>query len=410
MSSEAVYTISIELLDIEQALSVRKRKGVRTRPYQIHDPQHLDTPTGLPADLDQEARRSAAPPSTSLQSLFEGWSSPSPSAQPTRDDPTPQEPLNPQATAFEPAPLHYYGPRNKFSTTIKPPFEPFRRLDWRFGRIYVDMQDPESSSSAQAPTEAVDVGFGIVRLRRQPLSPESVHQRHQQQQESRSPQLFPEAGQAGDGRTLAILALPPIMTISDFLKFVAGAEEMVSHIRILRDEGASRSLALMRFRSAAEAELFRNEFNAKPFWAMTPDEVCHVVQVASIEVSNSSTVPFTFPTGDISNAPTSVGSASVAPELPVRLKFNFDVLMTALLTPLMGTVLCRLFRALRRQHHRLDHHPLSTHISLLLSQQMGQRQMSRLPLHANLRQGQECPAATGRRRVQPHSLRSVRGV
>lgn len=314
MTSDAVYTVSIEVLDLEQAVLARKRAGIRTRPYQVHDPTHLDTPTGLPADLDREARQST-PPSDTLVTLLQGWAA---SLPPLYSSALTQDRLNPQATAFAPS----YSRKSKFSTTIKPPFEPFRRLDWRFGKIFVDMQDEQKQV-----TDAVDVGFGIIRLRRQPLTPNASappnkpkpSSSKQLQDASSEPPLPPV--DVGDGCTLAILALPPVMTISDFLQFVAPGEEMISQIRILRDEAASRSLALMRFRSATEAELFRDEFNAKPFWAMSPDELCHVVQVASIEVRNTSMVPFTFPSTasveDANQSATASSSSAAATELPV---------------------------------------------------------------------------------------------
>lgn len=277
-----VYTVSIELLDVEQAVALRKHAGVLARPQQ--DPHSLDTPTGLPGDLDHRARTSSTSTAT-LSKLFEGWASTVPPASST--------PLNPQAVEFDPShqtrrPSH----KHRFSTTIKPPFEPFRRLDWRFGRLQVDMR---RSASPGNMAHSVDVGFGTIRLRRKTATEQ------------------PAA--SGDGCTLAVLALPPIMTIADFLQFVAPAEDMIRQISILRDEDASRSMALMRFRSAPEAELFQEEFNAKPFWAMSPDEVCHVVYVASIEVRKTASVPFTFPTStSILEEP--AASSSTTQELP----------------------------------------------------------------------------------------------
>lgn len=306
--------ISIELLDISQAISLRQRNGAVTRPYQAQDPQHLDTPTGLPADLDLETRQSSTPV-TPVHQLLAGWCSFQPH-KPVSDQ------LNPEAASFDPSSQHR--PRSKskskFSTTIKPVFTPYRRLDWRFGRILVDMQDygevPQAGRSSS--TESINVGFGLIRLRRQPSSSQEHDASSPSAAASAEPVTSDAPADLGDGCTLAILALPPIMTVSDFLQFVAPGEEMIRHIAILRDQGASRSMALIRFRSAPEAELFRDEFNAKPFWAMSPEEVCHAVQVKEVEVKTTSTPPFTFPTAMDEPSGSSQTSASPMLELPVR--------------------------------------------------------------------------------------------
>jgi BRCA1-associated protein len=80
-----------------------------------------------------------------------------------------------------------------------------------------------------------------------------------------------------------------------------------------RDALPNRVTALLKFRDADDAELFLDEFNGKPFWAMLDDEVCHIVRIKSVDVVATTTPPFTFPLDD---GPPSTPTGSATHELP----------------------------------------------------------------------------------------------
>lgn len=76
------------------------------------------------------------------------------------------------------------------------------------------------------------------------------------------------------------------MTPADFISFVTPDPDSLdhfSHIRIIRDGSPSRSIALLKFRTKADADEFGHEYNGRTFLPTDP-EVCHVVRVRSVEV------------------------------------------------------------------------------------------------------------------------------
>ena len=90
-----------------------------------------------------------------------------------------------------------------------------------------------------------------------------------------------------DGYMVGVLAVPSWMTPSDFLAFVAPAEDGMAHIRMIRyvscsifsihptncalyrDTAPNRSIALIKFRKAENALEFAEAYNGKKFNSMT---------------------------------------------------------------------------------------------------------------------------------------------
>ena len=89
-----------------------------------------------------------------------------------------------------------------------------------------------------------------------------------------------------DGYMVGVLAVPSWMTPSDFLAFVAPAQEDMSHLRMVRwvscrqqhrvcikhefcrDTAPNRSIALIKFRKPESALEFAEAYNGKTFNSM----------------------------------------------------------------------------------------------------------------------------------------------
>ena len=91
-----------------------------------------------------------------------------------------------------------------------------------------------------------------------------------------------------DGYMVGVLAVPSWMTPSDFLAFVAPAQEDMAHLRMIRwvsrtkylhsfyevrsshnrDTAPNRSIALIKFRKAESALEFAEAYNGKAFNSM----------------------------------------------------------------------------------------------------------------------------------------------
>jgi BRCA1-associated protein len=91
-----------------------------------------------------------------------------------------------------------------------------------------------------------------------------------------------------DGYMLGVLAVPSWMTPSDFLAFVAPAQEGMAHLRMIRcvscikvspfifmkvwsshrDTAPNRSIALIKFRKVESALEFAEAYNGKAFNSM----------------------------------------------------------------------------------------------------------------------------------------------
>lgn len=197
--------------------------------------------------------------------------------------------------------------------------------DWRFDSISIlsiDMHAPSLAPNAgglatkgsfiPSDPKDTDVGWGVVHLYR------DGHE---------TPGLYDEAhdgagttsGDASDAEctTLCILAVPAYMTPSDFLGFMGEqTREDVSHFRLVRTSRANKYMVLMKFRNAAKARAWRQEWNGKAFNSMEP-EYCHVVFVKSITFQNgdSTTDPSSFP--DLTNDPFAPASAKQPPIAPL---------------------------------------------------------------------------------------------
>ncbi|KZV71577.1 zf-UBP-domain-containing protein [Peniophora sp. CONT] len=198
--------------------------------------------------------------------------------------------------------------------------------DYRYGRLSVDWVDFEYNMSfAQAtrgPAVAsftpmrtksgtVDLPEGIVRVFREASqrTPEEPRSPSAQNEPSEPPLASREIlleGADVDGVTLGVLAVPAWMTASDFLTFVAPAQEGMAHLRMIRDSQENRSIVLINFRTEEAAREFAEEYNGRAFNSLEP-ETCHVVRVASVRIDPSDT---------LAQSITRLGSQAPAHELP----------------------------------------------------------------------------------------------
>lgn len=69
-----------------------------------------------------------------------------------------------------------------------------------------------------------------------------------------SSDLLPASADPSDGRLVCVLAVPAYFTPADFLAYVGRAEGEMECLRMIRDVSPSRSLVLIRFRTADAAE------------------------------------------------------------------------------------------------------------------------------------------------------------
>ncbi|KAH7929115.1 BRCA1-associated protein [Leucogyrophana mollusca] len=128
-----------------------------------------------------------------------------------------------------------------------------------------------------------------------------------------------------DGIMLGVLAVPSWMTPSDFLAFVAPAAEGMAHLRLIRDSAPNRSVAIIKFRQADEANEFAEAYNGKPFNSMDP-ETCHVVHVLSVQIDTDDAVSTA-----ISHLGSPQSSMYELPTCPVCLE-RMDSAVTGLIT------------------------------------------------------------------------------
>lgn len=136
---------------------------------------------------------------------------------------------------------------------------------------FVPLQRHHKSGSTDLPE-------GVVHMFRDMANKQSLDEL-----EIRTQALALEPHTEEDGVILAVLAVPPWMTPSDFLAFVGPVADGIAHLRIVHDFAPNRSIALIKFSSPAVASDFAAEFNGKPFNSMEP-EICHVVHVLSVVV------------------------------------------------------------------------------------------------------------------------------
>ena len=125
------------------------------------------------------------------------------------------------------------------------------------------------------PSIASSSGFtnlpdGIVRIFRERSS--ALHAEPSSPSTSRA--AHNEAGPSSEGAhkddtqestIVAVLAVPPWMTPSDFLAFVAPAAEGMKLLRLIRDISPNHTMVVIQFREADSAQEFIDEFNGRQF-------------------------------------------------------------------------------------------------------------------------------------------------
>ena len=90
-------------------------------------------------------------------------------------------------------------------------------------------------------------------------------------------------GGSGLGRTVAVVSLPPHMTVADFIKFVATHSASIRHIRTAQDPARCRYLILVTLKSRRSAHAFIQEFHGRHFSSLEP-ELCHVVRAQDVQL------------------------------------------------------------------------------------------------------------------------------
>ena len=217
---------------------------------------------------------------------------------------------------------------------VKPPKRPthkraqsFAHRDWRFDTIAllsIDMSLTHPSHGPNAGGLATKGKFVPADPRHTELGWGVVHLYRDGQE---TPGLHDESEAAGgefnahDCTTLCILAVPSYMTPSDLLGFMGEqTREHVSHFRLIRTSRANKYMVLMKFREAAKARQWRNEWDGKAFNSMeacygsilrssleiankNKPEYCHVVFVKSINFQHADSTrdPTSYP--DLTNDP-----------------------------------------------------------------------------------------------------------
>nr|XP_006640510.1 PREDICTED: BRCA1-associated protein [Lepisosteus oculatus] len=85
---------------------------------------------------------------------------------------------------------------------------------------------------------------------------------------------------------LCILAVPAAMTSHDLMKFVAPFNEVMEHMKIIRDSTPNQYMVLLKFSSQADADSFYTNCNGRQFNSIE-DAVCQLVYVERAEVIKS---------------------------------------------------------------------------------------------------------------------------
>ncbi|XP_042589206.1 BRCA1-associated protein-like [Cyprinus carpio] len=85
---------------------------------------------------------------------------------------------------------------------------------------------------------------------------------------------------------LCILTVPTTMTSHDLMKFVAPFNDVMEHMKIIRDSMPNQYMVLVKFRRQADADSFYTECNGRQFNSIE-DAVCQLVYVERAEVIKS---------------------------------------------------------------------------------------------------------------------------
>jgi hypothetical protein len=83
--------------------------------------------------------------------------------------------------------------------------------------------------------------------------------------------------------TIAFLAVPSYLSPTDFLSFLGSFQSYFSHIRIFRDSIPARYLVFAKTKDSSIRTII-DQFNGRPFSALEPSVVCHVVPIHSIHI------------------------------------------------------------------------------------------------------------------------------
>ncbi|KAI0320885.1 BRCA1-associated protein [Amylostereum chailletii] len=214
--------------------------------------------------------------------------------------------------------------------------------DYRYGNIRVDWVDFDNMSTMVKEKGQLARGTAIASFTSHTRTksgstnlPEGVV--HVYREAAKNPSLDPESSSSADahrvlvdgadteGIMLGVLAVPSWMTPSDFLAFVAPAQEGMAHLRMIRDSAPNRSIVLIKFRKEEDALEFAEAYNGKNFNSMEP-ETCHVVRVASVSIDTDD-----FLSLSIARLGTAQAPAYELPTCPVCLE-RMDSAVTGLVT------------------------------------------------------------------------------
>ena len=144
------------------------------------------------------------------------------------------------------------------------------------------VDDDEKKGVVSSPLE---VSFGIVHLFRDDAALQDSANANTR-----------TALEDDSGTILAILGVPAHIGPADFLQYIEPASNVISQVRMIREERAQRCMVLLKFREATSAEDFHKMYADQPFdLHHDPDELCRVVYVTKVSISTTSTLPFAYP-------------------------------------------------------------------------------------------------------------------
>ncbi|KAF8498653.1 hypothetical protein F5888DRAFT_193739 [Russula emetica] len=241
---------------------------------------------------------------------------------------------------WQPLPTHPRKSTARRNATFNP-----RGKDYRFGPIALDWVDLDNMSSSlfvskgradpKGPAIATFVPQSHTKSGTTNLPNGVVHVfRDVEQQklaETNEGTSMPDVSRVmlenadSDGYMLGVLAVPSWMTPSDFLAFVAPAQEGMAHLRMIRDTAPNRSIALIKFRKVESALEFAEAYNGKAFNSMNP-ATCHVVHITSVSIDADDSVPLALSRLGSAKAP-----VFELPTCPVCLE-RMDSAVTGLVT------------------------------------------------------------------------------
>ncbi|KAI0305901.1 hypothetical protein B0F90DRAFT_1694372 [Multifurca ochricompacta] len=237
-------------------------------------------------------------------------------------------------------PIHAYRSTARRNATFNP-----RRKDYRFGPIALDWVDLDSMAPAPFPSQgqadprgpaiatfvpqshtksgSANLPDGVVHVYRD-VERQRLAETGEETPSPDTSRIMLENADS-DGYMVGVLAVPSWMTPSDFLAFVAPAQDGMAHLRMIRDMSPNRSIALIKFRTAESAYEFAEAYNGKVFNSMNP-ETCHVVHISSVSIDADDSVSMTLSRLGSARAP-----VFELPTCPVCLE-RMDSAVTGLVT------------------------------------------------------------------------------